>query len=100
MGGVPDGVRSYATIQGAEARLPHDTKLFAYVGFVYGARSRGNRVVREWTIGAKRNLFTVSKIGVASLAAHYSHVQRAVWSGPAGEMYYAMVSLRFTVPAR
>lgn len=99
VGGVPDGVRSYATIQGTEARLPHDTKLFAYAGFVYGARSRGNRVVREWTIGAKKNLFTFSQIGVASLAAHYSHVQRAVWSGPTGEMNYAMVSLRFTVPA-
>jgi hypothetical protein len=99
VGGLPDGVRSYATIQGAEARLPHEMKLFAYAGLVYGARSEGNRVVREWTVGAKKNLFTYSTIGVASLAAHYSHVQRAVWSGPAGEMNYAMVSLRFTVPA-
>jgi hypothetical protein len=99
VGGVPDGVRSYATIQGAEARLRHDTKLFAYGGLVYGTRSGGNRVVREWTVGAKKQLFTYSKIGVVSLSAHYSHVQRAVWSGPAGEMKYAMVSLRFTVPA-
>ncbi len=99
VGGIPKGVRSYATIQGAEARLPHETKVFAYAGLVYGARSGSNRVVREWTVGAKKTLFTYSNIGVASLAAHYSHVQRAVWSGPAGEMSYAMISLRFTVPA-
>lgn len=99
VGGLPNGVRSYATIQGAEVRLPHELKLFAYAGLVYGARSGGNRVVGEWTVGGKKNLFTYSTIGVASLAAHYSHVQRALWSGPTGEMNYAMVGLRFTVPA-
>lgn len=99
VGGVAAGVHAYATIQGAETRLPQGTTLFAYAGLVYGARSVSNRVVSEWTIGAKKTLFTFSKAGAVALAAHYSHVQRAVWSGSKGEMDYVMVSFRFTVPA-
>lgn len=98
VGGVRSGVRSYATIQGAEARLPHGTKVFGYWGLVYGARSEGNRVVREWTVGAKKKLFTWSGVGEATMAAHYSHVERVVWSGRKGELNYLMISLRVTIP--
>ncbi len=99
VGGVPPGVRSYATIQGGEMRLRGGLIVFGYGGIVYGGRSSGNRVVGEWTIGAKQKLFTSRGIIAATLAAHYSHVERAVWSGGKGEMDYVMVSFRFTVPA-
>lgn len=99
VGGVPSGVRSYATIQGAEARLAHGTIVFGYGGMVYGARSSRNRVVGEWTLAATQKLLTFSGIGAATLVAHYSHVDRVAWSGAKGAMDYAMVSLRFTVPA-
>ena len=99
VGGVRPGVRSYATIQGGEMRLPGGPIVFGYGGIVYGGRSSGNRVIGEWTIGAKQKLFTSPRIGAATLAAHYSHVERAAWSGGKGEMNYVMVSFRFTVPA-
>eukprot|EP00456_Euglypha_rotunda_P018829 TRINITY_DN1680_c1_g1_i1.p1 TRINITY_DN1680_c1_g1~~TRINITY_DN1680_c1_g1_i1.p1 ORF type:complete len:116 (-),score=9.65 TRINITY_DN1680_c1_g1_i1:276-623(-) len=98
VGGVPPGVRSYSTIEGAEVRLPRGMKMFGYAGLVYAARSEGNRTVNEWTIGAKKQLFTWSGVGGAALAAHYSHVDRAVWSGGKGRLDYVMVSLRFTIP--
>ena len=97
--GGPEGVRSYATIQGAEARLPHGTIVFGYGGLVYSARSEGNRIVGEWTVGAKKRLFRWSAAGEATMSAHYSHVERAVWSGRKGNLDYVMISLRFTIPA-
>ncbi|MBY0507737.1 MAG: hypothetical protein K2X03_27745 [Bryobacteraceae bacterium] len=99
VGGGPAGVRSYATIQGAEARLPHGTIVFGYGGLVYSARSEGNRIVAEWTAGAKKRLFRWSAAGEATMAAHFSHVERAVWSGRKGNLDYFMISLRFTIPA-
>ncbi len=98
VGGVPAGVRAYTTIEGAEVRLPRGMKVFGYAGLVYGARSASNRTVHEWTLGAKKRLFTWSGVGEAALAAHYSHVERAVWSGEKGRLEYVMVSLRFTIP--
>lgn len=100
VGGLPHGVRAFATIEGIEARLPHGVGVFAYGGLVYGGRSAGNRVVREWTIGATQKLFTKPGYGSAMLAGHYSHVARGTWAGPQGQMGYLMVSCRYTWPVR
>ena len=98
VGGVPSRVRAFATIEGAEAKLGHGTSVFGYAGLVYGGRSAGNRVVREWSVGAKHKLWERPH-GAATIAAHYSHVGRAVWNDGHGEMSYFMISFRYTVPA-
>lgn len=98
VGGGPERVRAYSTIEGFESRLSHGLTLFAYNGIVYSERSTGNRVVREWTVGASKKLFTVPGYGVATLAGHFSHVDRAQWQGAVGEMRYLMLSFRYTVP--
>lgn len=98
VGGGPEQVRACSTIEGFEARLDHGITLFGYNGMVYSARSNGNRVVREWTVGASKKLFTVPGYGVATLAGHFSQVDRAQWQGAVGEMHYLMVSFRYAVP--
>lgn len=98
VGGGPERVRVYSTIEGLEGRFGYGVTLFGYNGIVYSARSNGNRVVREWTVGVSKKLFTVPGYGVASLAGHFSQVDRALWRGAAGEMHYLMLSFRFTLP--
>lgn len=98
VGGGPERVRAYSTIEGLESRLGRGVTLFGYNGIVYSERSTGNRVVREWTVGASKKLFAVPGYGVATLAGHFSHVDRAQWQGAVGEMRYLMVSFRYTVP--
>lgn len=98
VGGGPERVRAYSTIEGLEGRLGYGITLFGYNGMIYSARSNGNRVVREWTLGASKKLFTLPGYGVASLAGHFSQVDRALWQGTVGEMHYLMVSFRYTVP--
>ena len=100
IGGVPPRVRAFATIEGAEAKLGRTTSVFGYAGLVYGARSVGNRVVHEWSVGARHKVWDHHPYGATTIAAHYSHVDRAVWKGGHGEMSYVMVSLRYTVPAQ
>lgn len=98
VGGGPERVRAYSTIEGLEGRLGHGVTLFGYHGLVYSGRSNGNRVVREWTLGASKKLFTVPGYGAATLAGHFSQVDRVQWQGAVGEMHYLMVSFRYTVP--
>lgn len=97
VGGIPARVRSFSTIEGAEARLGHRIIVFGYAGLVYGGRSASNRVVNEWSVGAKHTFWEHST-GTASVAAHYSHVNRAVWNGGRGHMSYLMLNVRYTVP--
>ncbi|MCZ2153220.1 MAG: hypothetical protein LC114_04845 [Bryobacterales bacterium] len=98
VGGGSERVRAYSTIEGFEGRFGHGITLFGYSGMVYSARSNGNRVVREWTVGASKKLFSVPGYGWATLAGHFSHVDRAQWQGAVGEMHYLMLSFRYTVP--
>lgn len=99
VGGEPESRRSYAAIQGIEARPRGGLSVFAYGGFVYASRSHGNRLVREWTLGVRQRIYKTQRHGSLTLGAHYSDVNRAVWSGREGELQYFMLSLRYTLPA-
>ena len=98
VGGVPSRVRAFATIGGIEAKLGRGASVFGYAGLVYGGHSGGNRVVREWSVGAKHKVWERFH-GSATIAAHYSHVDRSLWNDGQGQMSYVMLSLRYTLPA-
>lgn len=98
VGGEALRVRAFSTIEGLEAKLGRGSSVFGYAGLVYSERSAGNRVVQEWSVGARHTLWD-RPYGATALAAHYSHVNRATWDGRRGELAYVMVSLRHTWPS-
>lgn len=95
---IPAGVNAYSTIQGIEVRARRTLELFAYGGATYGARSAGNRVVREWTVGFIQALFEQPPWGAATLSGQLSQVDRATWSLQHGDMTYFQVSFRYSLP--
>lgn len=94
---IPDGVHAHSTIQGAEIQLAKTLELFCYGGIVYGGRSRANRVVREWTAGASRTLYSDPRSGTLSFSMQYSQMDRAPWLGGQGSMNQAILAMRFSV---
>ena len=90
---IPAKVVMYSTLQGAEFRLRKGLQLFTYGGLVYGRRSTGNRVVREWTAGLSQDVFK-DRFGLAVFSAQYSEPGRATWDGAHAAMKFAMISVR------
>ncbi len=91
---LPPGVHAHATIQGAEIKVRKGLGLFSYGGIVYGTRSQGNRVVREWSVGARQQL-----LKAVFLSAQYSQLDRSLWNGSTGAMNFLMLSFRYVVPS-
>lgn len=100
LGCLPRGVHAHATIQGVEARVLPTLEVFSYGGLVYGTRSAGNRTVRQWSAGFRQKLFTQAGYGAAYLMGQYSQLDRALWSGPRGNMNFAMLAFRYYMPAQ
>lgn len=100
VGSLPAGVPAQAVIHGLEARLSSKLEAFAYGGLAYAARSPGNRVLRQWTVGWHRKLFEHASYGSTSLSFQYSQLDRTLWSGRHGEMNYLMIGLRHFLPSR
>jgi hypothetical protein len=98
LGTMPPRVHAHSTIHGFEANLPQDFELFGYGGIVYGTRSMGNRVVRQWTMGFARDVFKGSEYGRATIAAQFSSLRRALWTGPSGTTSFVLFSIRYSIP--
>jgi hypothetical protein len=96
LGFAPPGVHTLSTIEGIEANITPDLLVFGYGGIVYGSRSPGNRLGRQWAAGFQHRVFA-DRAGSLHLAAQFSQVDRSVWSGAQGYMWYWMTSARFTV---
>ena len=88
---VPAGVNGMATIEGIEIPVRAKYEVYSYAGLVYAARSAGNRIVREATIGANR---TFGKL-LASI--QLSVMDRSIWPGRSGSMSYVTFRIRYTV---
>ena len=94
---VPAGIDGGSALEGFEIAATRRLNLYTYAGWVYGARSRGNRVAREYTVGGDYRIQTPSLRGVLSFGLQLSRMDRALWTPQSGVMYYALTSCRFTL---
>ena len=88
---VPAGVNGMSTIHGVEIPFRAKFELYSYGGLVYAASSPGNRLVREWTVGANRTS------GKLLTSVQFSQMDRSTWPGRSGAMTYFMFRVRYTV---
>ncbi|MFB3826017.1 MAG: hypothetical protein ACE15B_04575 [Bryobacteraceae bacterium] len=98
LGVVPAGVNGVSTLEGVEVQATKNLELYSYAGLVYAARlnSAANRVVGQWTVGFNRKVATPPAWGGMLLSVQYSHIDRAIWSGPHASMDYLMYRVRYT----
>jgi hypothetical protein len=89
---APD-VWTGSSLQGIEAKLVAGFQAYGYGGIVYGARSAGNREVREWTLGFSHAL-AHDGFGPSVVNVQFSQLDRALWTGARGGMHFAMISIR------
>ncbi len=85
-----------ASLQGAEIKLTRGMQAYAYYGIVYAARNPGNRSATEWSTGFIQDLPIHLGFSALSLTTQFSHLNRAVWDGRAGNQNLGMVSLRYS----
>ena len=97
LGVVPAAASGFATIQGVEAPVKRSFELYSYAGLVYGGRTTGNRLVRQYTAGANWYKRIHGVPGAVTLSVQYSYLDRAVWSGRSGSMQFVMCRMRLTV---
>jgi hypothetical protein len=90
---VPAGVAAGSSLAGIEAKLPAGFQAYAYSGVAYGARSAGNRQVREWTLGFSHALGR-DTLGPAVVNLEFAQLDRALWTGAHGGMHFSMISIR------
>lgn len=95
---APSGVHAYTTIQGIEAQVTKKLELHSYGGIVYGARSAGNRTVRQWSAGFIHKVYSDPFYGTLSFSAQFSQLDRSLWAGGQGEMTFLMLSARYYFP--
>jgi hypothetical protein len=95
MGVVPVGVNGLATLEGLEFQLRRNVEIYSYGGLVYAARSGGNRLVREWTVGGDYRVAMPAVLGSVLLSLEFSRVDRYVWTGQSGAMNYVMYRARY-----
>jgi hypothetical protein len=93
---IPAGINGGSALEGFEIAASRHVDLYTYAGWVYGARSKGNRVVREYTVGGDYRIFAPSRHTIVTLGLQLSRMDRALWTPQSGEMYYALVLARFS----
>lgn len=93
LGVVPTTVPATSTIQGIEVKVTRAFQVYGYGGLVYGERSAGNRIVREGSVGFTWE-FIHNRVGHAILNMQIAQLNRAIWSGPSGNMTVFMASVR------
>jgi hypothetical protein len=96
LGVVPANVDGGNVLQGLEFLFSSRVDVYTYAGWVYAERSTGNRVVREYTAGGDYRIPMASLRGVALFSLEFSRIDRAVWTGQSGAMFYAMYRFRYT----
>jgi hypothetical protein len=95
LGVVPAGVNGISAIEGLEFHPTDRIEIYSYGGLVYGSRSGGNRLVREWTLGGDYRLAVPSLWGSVLVSLQFSQTDRFVWTGRSGAMVYAMYRVRY-----
>lgn len=96
LGVVPAGVSGGAALEGIElAPNPH-VDIYAYAGWVWAARSGGNHVVDEYTVGANYRVPVRSLHGVTQLGFQLSRIDRELWTGRPGAMTCLLSQLRYS----
>lgn len=93
---VPQSASGLSTIDGAEYQLQKNLEVYFYGGVVYASRFAGNRVVRQWSLGANRKLDAPSLWGDFVLSLQYSHMDRDLWTGRSGAMDMVWYRVRYT----
>jgi hypothetical protein len=96
LGVVPTNVDGGNALEGLEFFLTPRIDAYAYAGWAYAARSGGNRVVREYTVGGDYRIPIPSLHGLALFSLQLSRMDRALWIGQSGVMSYAMYRFRYT----
>lgn len=96
LGVVPADRNGGSTIQGFEFSATRRVQLYTYAGWVYAARSGGNRLVREYTGGGDYQVPMPSIRGAALFSLQFSQMDRSLWTGQSGSMFYAMYRFRYT----
>jgi hypothetical protein len=95
---LPPLVHAYSSIQGAEMPFRRGAATaYAYGGLVYGARSAGNRLARQYTVGMLHRIYR-GQPGAAFINLQFSQFDRAVWDGRSGSLAYLMASVRYSFP--
>jgi len=95
LGVVPAGINGEATIQGLEFHPAKAFEIYSYGGLVCAARSPGNRLVREWTVGGDYRLAIPSMLGNLHFSLQFSQMDRLVWTGQSGAMTFVMCRVRY-----
>ncbi len=93
---VPSGVNGYSTLEGLEVQVTRNFEIFSYGGAIYASRTKGNRLMREWTTGFNQKVNTPGLLGNMLMSFQYSHADRELWTGKAGVMDFVMYRLRYT----
>jgi hypothetical protein len=96
LGVVGAGPNGTATIQGLEFSATKHWEVYSYGGLVYGSQSAGNRLVREWTVGADRRMKVPTLWGSVLMSVQYTKTDRFTWAGRSGEMNFVMWRMRYT----
>ncbi len=95
LGLAPPHVSGGSALEGVEIAVTRHIDLYSYAGWVYAARSSGNRVVRQYTAGADYHIPAPVR-GTLLFSLQLSRLDRALWSPQAGTMTFAMCRFRYT----
>jgi hypothetical protein len=96
LGVVGTGPNGMASIQGLEWNPVKHYELYSYAGLVCASRWVGNRLVREWTVGAERRWWVTVLRGEMRASVQLSHTDRSTWAGQSGDLGFVMYRVRYT----
>jgi hypothetical protein len=94
---VPVAASGASFIEGVEVNVTKTLELYSYGGLVYGTRSEGNRLCREWSVGAARRTTVPGNYGSFVTGVQFSHVNREMWRGGQGSLNYVQVMFRYNL---
>jgi hypothetical protein len=96
LGVAGQGPNGMAAIQGLEFAANRYYEIYSYGGLVYASHSTGNRLVREWTLGADRRMAVPSLWGNLLMSLQFTKTDRFTWAGRSNDMTFVMYRLRYT----
>jgi hypothetical protein len=96
LGVISGGPNGMASLEGLEFVPARNWQVYSYGGLVYGSRSLGNRLVREFTVGADRFLPLPDRLGVLRFSVQYTKSDRFTWAGRSGNLDFVMYRMRYT----
>ena len=95
LGILPVGANGISFLQGGEYKITNTLELYSYGGLVYGEHSAGNRLGREWTVGARRVTPVPHGYGSVRTGMQFSQLDREPWSKGRGELTQLQLQVRY-----